>query len=182
MLPADPADIDAIIAAYSEPLAAFIRSRVATDELAEDILQDVWYQYSRTMARAPVEQVRGWLYRVARNRIIDTYRRRQPDWLEDYLPESEGGFYRRAGFAAVDPSPADLLYREQVWALIDAALDTLPPGQRMVFVLNEIEGFTLREIAERTGESLKTIISRKGYAVRRLRAQLRELFDEWMVD
>lgn len=183
MQPADPDHIDAIIADYSAPLAAFIRARVGTDEVAADILQDVWYQFSRSLAQAPIEHVGGWLYRVARNRIIDSYRRRSTSWLEDYLPdEDENMPLRRAAFVAADASPADLVYREQVWTLIDEALDLLPAKQREVFILNEIEGLTLREIAEQTGENLKTIISRKGYAVRRLREQLQELFDEWILD
>lgn len=155
-----------IVADFHQPLLAFIRSRVGSPEDAEDILQDVWLQFAYRDPQDELKSESGWLYQVARNRIIDHYRRISPEWLEDFLydemwEDDEGD----------EPDPG------YFWEEFYEALDVLPANQREVFVMNELEGLTLQEIADASGEKLKTIISRKGYAVRRLRAQLAEIWD-----
>lgn len=157
---------------YGKQLFRFIRGRVPTDEDAEDILQDVWYQLSNQPEVDAIESVSGWLYRVARNRITDWFRKKRPDSLEDY--DVENGALEEWNFDSLE----DEALRELFWEEVFAALEELPEKQRQVFVLNEIEGLTLQQIADQQGENLKTIISRKGYAVKKLRERLEDLYDE----
>ncbi|MEM6800242.1 MAG: sigma-70 family RNA polymerase sigma factor [Bacteroidota bacterium] len=169
-----------IIEEYQVPLKAFISSRLASEEDAEDLLQEVWYQLSKTIQKEEIKNVRAWIYRVARNKIIDSYRKKSADWLEDYVYEDEeGDAYLIDSLLESDESPEMDFIRERFWEDMYEALDALPEKQREVFILNEWEGVTLREIAERRGEKLKTIISRKGYAVRYLREQLELIFEEF---
>lgn len=173
--------LTATIATHEAALLAFVRSRVGSTEDAADIVQEVWYQLSRA-APGSIAHTSGWIYRVARNKIIDHYRRLSPDYLEDFLvTEGEEGRYRN-DLMATDDTPEMSLIRNQFWELLYDALDALPAPQRSVFVRNELEGFTLREIAEDSGEPLKTIISRKGYAVRRLRTILEPVYAEFWED
>lgn len=158
---------DQLVESYQQELSDFARSRVARAEDAEDLLQDVWLQYGRAMDQSVIDQPRAWLYRALRNRIIDQYRRKAPDWLEEQLLEE--GFEEPW---SDDDATEEALNEATFWELFYEALDSLPEKQRTVFLLNELEGLTLREIADASGESLKTIISRKGYAVRRLRQLL----------
>ena len=172
------ADLTATIATHEADLLAFVRARVGAAEDAADIVQEVWYQFSRATPGS-IGHPSGWLYRVARNKIIDHYRRLSPDYLEDFLTvEGEEGRYRN-DLVATDDTPEISLIRTQFWELFYAALEALPTAQRTVFVQNELEGVTLREIAQSSGEPLKTIISRKGYAVRRLRTLLEPLYAEY---
>ncbi|MEL6250803.1 MAG: sigma-70 family RNA polymerase sigma factor [Bacteroidota bacterium] len=171
--------ITLIIEEYQAPLKAFIRSRLASEEDAEDILQEVWYQLSKNLQQGNIENERAWLYRVARNKVIDSYRKKSAEWLEDYVYEEDGDAYLIDSLLESDESPEMDFLREQFWEDMYDALDALPEKQREVFILNEWEGVTLREIAERRGENLKTIISRKGYAVRHLRERLQLIFEEF---
>ncbi len=174
----DEVQIKAIITEFQEPLEGFIKSRVASDRDAEDILQEVWFQLSKTLDIGSLDNPGAWLYHVTRNKIIDHYRKKSPDWLEDFLQEEDGAF----DWDNEEDTPEDIYFRQQFWEELYEALDSLPEKQRIVFVLNEIEGITLREIAEQYGEKLKTIISRKGYAVRQLRRRLEFLFNDFMDD
>jgi RNA polymerase sigma factor (sigma-70 family) len=161
---------------YGKRLFYFIRGRVDTDEDAEDILQDVWYQFSNVMNSEPIEQTSAWLYRVARNRIIDKYRRQEPDSLEEMFADDENNeFNFRELLLAVDENPETEHLRNLFWEQLFAALDELPEEQKQVFVLNELEDISFREIAERTGEKINTLISRKRYAVLHLRKRLEQL-------
>lgn len=172
--------ITQIIEEYQAPLKSFIRSRLASEEDTEDILQEVWYQLSKNLPNGKIENTRAWLYRVARNKVIDSYRKKSADWLEEYVyEEEEGDAYLIDSLLESDESPEMDFLREQFWEDMYEALDALPEKQREVFILNEWEGVTLREIAERRGENLKTIISRKGYAVRHLRERLQLIFEEF---
>ena len=117
-----------------------------------------------------IEDPEAWLYRSARNRVIDTYRKIQPLNLNEIEAESFQD----------DESPEDEVYREEFFDQLEAALNELPGKQRVVFMRNEIEGVTLREIAEEENENLKTIISRKRYAVTRLRAALGDYYEEFL--
>jgi len=165
---------------YGRRLFYFIRGRVNRQEDAEDILQDVWYQFSNMMNSEPIEQTSAWLFRVARNRIIDQYRRQQPDSLEDEIdsePE-EGGFHFREILLAEDSTPEDEHLKNLFWEELFSALNELPEEQRQVFILNELEDIPFYEISERSGEKINTLISRKRYAVLHLRKRLEQLYKE----
>ncbi|MBX7170015.1 MAG: RNA polymerase sigma factor [Pyrinomonadaceae bacterium] len=165
---------------FGKKLFGFIRGKVNTQEDAEDILQDVWSQYSGLDDAEELENVSGWLYQVARNKIIDLYRKKKPDYLEDYSYETEDGEFDFKEILLIDESesPELQMLKDLFWEELIKALNELPENQRQVFVLNEFEDLTLQEIADKYNENLKTIISRKGYAVKHLRKKLKYLYDE----
>ncbi len=165
---------------YGTQLAGFIRSKVGNNEDAKDILQDVWYQFSRITNLDEIENVSGWLYNVSRNRITDNYRKKKPASIEDFTVENEDGEVSIMDILLIDDAnnPELGLFKEVFWEELLKALDELPDSQRSVFVLNELEDVTLKEIAEQQGENIKTIISRKGYAVKHLRKKLNYLYQE----
>jgi len=168
---------------YSKQLFGFIRQRVNSDEDAEDILQDVWYQLSSQPEVEAIEQVGSWLYRVARNRIVDTYRKQRPETLGDYSYEDEDGeLLFKDVLLADDGTPETAYLRELFWQQLMEALDELPENQRQVFIWNELEDETFQEIADRTGENIKTLISRKRYAVQHLRQRLAGLYQDLLID
>ena len=174
-------NIVGVVREYGKRLFGFIRTRVKTDADAEDVLQDVWYQFSRVADTEPIEQISGWLFRVARNRITDQYRKRSNDSLEDYQYEDEdGGFYFKDILLATSDTPETEYLRQVFWEELMAALDELPEAQRNVFVWNELEDQTFQEIADRTGENIKTLISRKRYAAQHLRLRLDTLYQEFV--
>jgi RNA polymerase sigma factor (sigma-70 family) len=149
-------------------LLNFIRRRVADPLDAEDILQEVFSELVEANQRLmPIDHVSGWLFRVARNRIIDLFRRRRPASLEldDLLPSGDEG--PEAAFA-----------RSVLLDELEHAIGELPEDQRDVFVAHEIEGRSFKEIAARTGVSVNTLLSRKRYAVLQLRERLRAIHDE----
>ena len=150
-------------AAHSAALREFVLTRVPAPEV-DDLLQEVWASFAAALKRQDIVQPRAWLYRVTRNRITDLYRSRgtRPEFL-DITP----------AVATAPPPPGE----DVVWENIEAALEALPATQREVFVRNELGGETLREIAEELGVPLKTVISRKGYARRRLQDLLRETYE-----
>jgi len=172
--------IEHIVEEYEGPLGAFIRTRLASEEDARDMLQELWYQLSKAIKVQEINNVKAWLYKVARNKIIDSYRKKSVDWLEDYLYEEEGddGYLLDSLLESEEDPEMDFI-REQFWDDLFEALDSMPEKQRSVFMLNEWDGITLREIADRQGEKLKTIISRKGYAVKHLRLHLQLIFEEF---
>ncbi len=162
-----------VIKTYSAQLLRFIRGRVRSLEDAEDILQDVWLSLNTVVDLEAIENISAWLFRNARNRIVDSYRKQKEETLDDpLLLESDEWVLSTEAFAD------DEFLHELVWERLTAALETLPEKQRNVFVKNELEGHTLQEIADEEGEKLKTIISRKRYAVQQLRNQLQEIYDE----
>ena len=167
------------ISIYGQKLFAFIRGRVRNNEDAEDILQEVWYQlYNTTEA---IEQIGAWLYRVARNKIVDRYRKKLPQPLDESIDadrENEFGF--KEILLANDHDPETEYIKNLFWEQLYEGLSELPVEQREVFVLNEMEGLTFAEIARATGENIKTLISRKGYAVKHLRNKLQTLYDEFL--
>ena len=169
---------------YSKRLSLFIRKRVRSVEDAEDILQDVWYQLSNVVDLSQIEQLNAWLFRVARNKITDRYRRQTPeDSLDSMGFEDDDGTWHIADILLADATTPETQYmRDLFWAELIAALDELPEAQRQVFILNELEDKTLQDIADATGENLKTIISRKGYAVKHLRKRLNVLYEEFLTD
>jgi RNA polymerase sigma factor (sigma-70 family) len=169
------------VTSYGKQLLGFIRQRVNSDEDAEDILQDVWYQLSSVPELDTIEQIGSWLYRVARNRIIDKYRKQKPESLEDYgYEDEEGEFYFKDILLADDGTPETVYMKELFWEQLTMALEELPENQRQVFIWNEIEDQTFQEISDRTGENIKTLISRKRYAVKHLRERLETLYQEFV--
>lgn len=167
-------DIVSVVKSYGSRLFNFIRSRVGNREDAEDILQEVWYQVSNVDINT-INSISGWLHRVAKNKLTDRYRREksiisvnnneEEEWLTNIL-------------SSMDNSPESNQFKEIFWEELMAALDELPQKQKEVFVMNEIDEMTLQEIADLKKENLKTIISRKGYAVKHLRNRLIDLYNE----
>jgi RNA polymerase sigma factor (sigma-70 family) len=176
--------ISAAVAQEQARLRNFIRKRVADEGDAEDILQEVFYELVEAYRlMKPVEQVGAWMFRVARNRIADLFRKRRPETarsdrtravedeealgLEDLLPSPDAG--PEAAYARV------VLLEE-----LEAALEELPEEQREVFVAHELEGRSFKELAAETGLSVNTLLSRKRYAVLHLRRRLRTIYDEFV--
>jgi RNA polymerase sigma factor (sigma-70 family) len=173
-------NISSLIGRFGKQLLGFIRKRVNSQADAEDILQDVWYQLTTAVDTEPIEQMSGWLFKVARNKIIDRYRKKLPDSLDLLLETGENadgpdlaGILLDKG---QDPETDNL--RSLFWKTLHEALDELPEEQSTVFVLNELDGLSFKEIAERTGEKVNTLISRKRYAVLHLRERLLNLYQE----
>ncbi len=172
--------LTSIVQQFGKKLFGFVRGKVKTTEDAEDIIQDVWYQLSNLTNVQDVENVGAWIYQVARNKVTDRYRKKTTDSLENYAYSDEDGEFNFKDVLLLDDSNNPELghFKELFWEELMDALDELPNNQREVFVLNELEDFTLQEIADQKGENIKTIISRKGYAVKHLRNKLNHLYNE----
>jgi len=164
-------------------LRNFIRKRVLDESEAEDILQEVFYELVQTYRlMKPVEQVGAWLFRVARNRIIDRFRKRKPEPVRGNAPagEVEGEIFPwEELLPSPDAGPEAAYAREVLMDEIDTALDELPEEQRDVFLAHELEGRSFKELAAETGLSVNTLLSRKHYAVLHLRRRLRAIYDEF---
>jgi RNA polymerase sigma factor (sigma-70 family) len=173
--------ISEVVEREQSRLLNFIRRRVPDARDAEDILQDVFYELvEANRLLMPIDHVTGWLFRVARNRITDLFRKKRPESfsdaavadeddemlkLEDLLPSPEAG-------------PEALYARNVLLDELESAVDALPEEQREVFVAHELEGRSFKEMAAATGVSVNTLLSRKRYAVRHLRERLRRIHDE----
>jgi RNA polymerase sigma factor (sigma-70 family) len=168
------------ISAYGKNLLGFIRRRVKNDADAEDILQDVWYQFSSVLNSEPIEQTGAWLYRVARNKILDKHKKHTETLLDDMLPDEDDD--DAPDFKAIlmteAKTPETEYLRNLFWEQLFFALDELPEEQRQVFIWQELEDIPFKEIADRTGENVQTLVSRKRYAVLHLRKRLRQLYEE----
>jgi RNA polymerase sigma factor (sigma-70 family) len=164
-------------------LRNFIWRQVADRADAEDILQDVFYEFVRAYRLAkPIEQAGAWLFRVARNRIIDFFRRRKPEMLPNQpMAMSEDGeeLTLEGLLPSPDGGPEAAYARNVLLEELDAALDELPQEQRDVFVAHELEGRSFKELAAETGLSLNTLLSRKHRAVIHLRERLQVIYDEF---
>lgn len=163
-------------------LRNFIRRRVPDPRDAEDILQDVFYELvEANRLLMPVEHVTGWLFRVARNRIIDLFRKKKPESFSDVLTQDEGDELLRLEdlLPSPDAGPEALYVRNLLLDELEIAIEELPPEQREVFVAHELEGRSFKEIAADTGASVNTLLSRKRYAVLRLRERLQHIHDEF---
>jgi len=164
-------------------LLDFIRKRVRSDEDAEDILQDVFYQLTANYnVTEPFEQLSAWLFTVARNKIIDWYRKRRPGFpgeTRDSGEDEEG--VSNPEEVLFDPAggPESAYARSVIWDEVEEALDELPEAQKLVFVRHELEGKSFKEIALETGEPINTLLSRKRYAILFLRERLQELYDDF---
>jgi RNA polymerase sigma factor (sigma-70 family) len=171
-------NITQVINDYSKRLLGFIRKRVNNEADAEDILQDVFFQLIGNTQ--PIEQLTGWLFTVARNKITDKSRKHKPDLLEDLFSNADGEEllnWTEMFFDATANPETDYL-RSLFWEALTNALKELPEEQRTVFELNELEGIPFKEISERTGVSVNTLLSRKRYAVLHLRERLQTLRSE----
>jgi RNA polymerase sigma factor (sigma-70 family) len=165
---------------YGKRIADFIRKRVSSAEDAEDILSEVFYQLSRMDSLAkPVEQVSAWLYRVARNHIINWYAKKKTEPLSLSGDEDDDML---ADFVDVlfsnDSTPETEYLRSLLWAEIETALAELPPEQREIFEQTELLDLPVKEISKITGTPVNTLLSRKHYAVLRLRERLKLLYDD----
>ena len=172
--------ISTTIHEYGEKLFGFVRRKVKSTEDAEDILQEVWFQLSNLSDMAELDNVSAWLYEVARNKITDKARKKKNALLEDYGYETEEGEFNIKEILLLDDTnnPDLTFFKELFWKEFEKAINELPTNQKDVFILNEIDDLTLQQIADQQGEKLKTIISRKGYAVRHLRNKLGYLYKE----
>ena len=157
-------------------LGQFIRGRVSDVGVAEDILQDVFSEFIESERRVlPIEQVGAWLFRVARNRITVWFRRKKPETRAP-ADGKEGDLPWEDTFPSPDAGPEELYARERVRRKLVEALGELPEGQRAIFIAHEFDGLSFREIAELTGESVNTLLSRKYAAVQSLRKKLRSVY------
>jgi RNA polymerase sigma factor (sigma-70 family) len=163
-------------------LLNFIRRHVPDPGDAEDILQDVFYRLvEANRLLMPIEHVTGWLFRVARNRITDVFRKKEPENFSEL--EMEGEDDERSPFEDLLPSPEDgpdaVFARNVLLNELRRALNELPKEQREVFVAHELEGRSFKEMADQTGVSINTLLARKRYAVLHLRERLRRVYDEF---
>jgi len=176
-------DIARLVRHAGERLMRFIRARVPSDADAEDILQEVWQRLITTLEDGPVEHVGAWLYTVARNRIIDRYRKPRMASLDALAAEvepDEEAFELPESLLRDDRTPESEHLRNLFWEQLHAALAELPQEQRQVFVWHELEGLSFQDIAALTGENLNTLLSRKRYAVLHLRRRFQMLRDEFL--
>ena len=165
-------------------LRNFIRRRVPDPRDAEDILQDVFYELvEANRLLMPIEHVTGWMFRVARNRIIDLFRKKRPENFSDVAfahEDDEGELLRLEDLLpSVDASPEALYARSVLLDELELAVEELPEEQREVFIAHELEGHSFKQMAAETGVNLNTLLSRKRYAVRHLRQRLQDIYDEF---
>ena len=172
--------ISQTVSNYGGKLMSFIRPKVKNTEDAEDILQEVWYQFSSLTNLSEIVNVGGWLYRVTSNKIIDKYRKKKTENLEDFVYEDEDGSFSIKDILLLDDSagPDVKMFQDEIWKKLFEALEELPEKQKLVYMENELNDKTLQEIANEQGENIKTIISRKNYAVKHLRNRLRQLYED----
>jgi RNA polymerase sigma factor (sigma-70 family) len=172
--------ISAEIVRASPRLRSFVRRRVRDAADAEDILQDVLAELveSYRLPR-PVEEVGAWLFRVARNRIVDSFRKKRPEAFGDLVDDPEERVRFEELLPSPDAGPEAAYARVVLMEELEAALAELPPEQRDAFIANEIDGESFKDMAARTGVPLNTLLARKRYAVLHLRERLREIRDEF---
>jgi RNA polymerase sigma factor (sigma-70 family) len=164
-------------------LLGFIRQHVRNSEDAKDILQDVLYQFLRGFDDIrSTERITSWLFTVARNKITDHYRKKKPETFSEKMvigSEEEGApLMLEDILPALTREPEDEMMRDMIWDAIDRALDEMPEKQRNVFIWNEFEDRSFKEISAQTGEGINTLLSRKRYAILFLREKLRELYNQ----
>jgi len=171
-----------IVGREGSRLRGFIRRRVPDVRDAEDILQDVFAELvEANRLLMPIDHVTAWLFRVARNRITDLFRRRTPQRFADLRVEAadDERLQLEDLLPSLDPGPDAEYARRVLIDELEDAIAELPPDQRAVFVAHEIEGRSFKEMAEQTGVGINTLLSRKRYAVLRLRERLQDAYDEW---
>jgi RNA polymerase sigma factor (sigma-70 family) len=174
--------ISAVVAREQSRLGSFIRRRVPDPRDAEDILQEVFYELvEANRLLMPIERVTGWLFRVARNRITDLFRKKKPESFSDAAVADENEEMLRLEdlLPSPDAGPEALYARGVLMDELEQAIDELPEEQHDVFVAHELEGRSFKEISAETGVGVNTLLSRKRYAVLHLRERLRRIHEEW---
>lgn len=182
-------EVTQLVNHYTPQLKAFIRKRVVNDEDAEDILQDVFYQLAKKVTDMlnPIENVTAWLYRVTRNNIINKGEKKREQELplfrsneddDEVIEEFADILFSTSGQAS--PSPEAEYLRSLVWSELESALEELPPEQREIFELTELDGLPVKEISEAKGIPVNTLLSRKHYAVKHLRKRLEEMYYDFL--
>jgi len=174
--------ISEIVAEERSRLRNFIRRRVPDPSDAEDIVQEVFYELvEANRLLMPIEHVTGWLFRVARNRITDLFRKKKPEPFSDAAVEDEDGELLRIEdlWPSADAGPEALYFRNVLLDELELALDELPDEQREVFVAHELEGRSFKELSAASGVGVNTLLSRKRYAVLHLRERLQSIHDEF---
>src|SRR5213594_2063545 len=174
--------ISEVVKRKQSRLLNFIRRRVPDPRDAEDILQDVFYELvEANRLLMPIEHVTGWLFRVARNRIADLFRKKRPETFSDAAVEDEDGELLQIEdlLPSPDAGPEALYVRNQLLDELEFALDELPDEQREVFVAHELEGRSFKELSAESGVNVNTLLSRKRYAVLHLRERLQSIHDEF---
>ncbi len=176
--------ISEVVRREQSRLRSFIRRRVPDPRDAEDILQDVFYELvEANRLLMPIEHVTGWLFRVARNRITDLFRKKQPVAFGDAIAsdeeEDEDLLRLEELLPSPDAGPEALYFRSLLLDEFELAVDELPPEQRAAFVAHELEGRSFKQMSTETGVSVNTLLSRKRYAVMHLRERLQNIYDEY---
>ncbi|MGB9121417.1 MAG: sigma-70 family RNA polymerase sigma factor [Candidatus Angelobacter sp.] len=175
--------ISEVVKREGSRLRNFIRRRVADPRDVEDVLQDVFYRLvEANRLLMPIDHITGWLFRVARNRITDLFRKKMPEPFSDAAVEGEEGELLQIEdlLPSPDAGPESPYFRNLLLDELELALDELPEGQREVFVAHELEGRSFKELSDETGVSVNTLLSRKRYAVLHLRERLQSIYDEFM--
>ena len=161
-------------------LRNFIRQRVADASEAEDIMQDVFYEFvAAYRLPEPIEQVGAWLFSVARNRIIDRFRKKKEEPLPEVSGEGDEGIWLDEVLPSADAGPEAAYARAVLLEELYAALAELPEDQRAVFIAHELDGRSFKELAAESGVGVNTLLARKRYAVMHLRARLQTIYDEF---
>jgi RNA polymerase sigma factor (sigma-70 family) len=174
--------ISQVVAEQRSRLRSFIRRRVPDPSDAEDIVQEVFYELvEANRLLMPIEHVTGWLYRVARNRITDLFRKKKPVAFSDAAVVDEAGELLRIEdlLPSPDAGPEALYFRSVLLDELELALEELPHEQREVFVAHELEDRSFKELSAESGVSINTLLSRKRYAVLHLRERLQSIYDEF---
>jgi RNA polymerase sigma factor (sigma-70 family) len=175
--------ISEVIVEERSRLRNFIRKRVRNEADVEDLLQEVFYELvEANRLLMPIEHVTGWLFRVARNRITDLFRKKRPETFSDAALEDENGELLQIEdlLPSPDAGPEAIYVRNMLLDELELALDELPDEQRDVFVAHEVEGRSFKELSAESGVNVNTLLSRKRYAVLHLRERLHSIHDEFM--
>ena len=174
--------ISEVVKREGSRLRNFIRRRVADPRDVEDVLQDVFYRLvEANRLLMPIDHVTGWLFRVARNRITDLFRKKTQELFSDTAVAGEEGELLQIEdlLPSPDAGPEALYFRNLLLDELELALDELPDEQREVFIAHELDGRSFKELAAETGVSVNTLLSRKRYAVLHLRKRLQSTYDEF---
>jgi RNA polymerase sigma factor (sigma-70 family) len=174
--------ISEVVSREQARLRNFIRRRVPDPRDAEEILQEVFYELvEANRLLMPIEHVTGWMFRVARNRITDLFRKKKPESFSGMAVEDEDGDLLRLEdiLPSPDDGPDGLYLRSMLLDELELAINELPPDQREVFVAHEIDGTSFKQMAAETGVNVNTLLARKRYAVRRLRERLQSIHEEF---
>lgn len=173
-------NISKVFAEQGARLRNFIRRRVPDRDEAEDILQDVFYRLvEANRLLMPIDHVTGWLYRVARNRITDLFRKKRTEPLSEVMDEDGEALSIEDLLPSADGGPEEEFRQRVLMEELQLAIAELPEEQRAVFIAHELEGKSFKEIAEQSGVNLNTLLARKRYAVLRLRERLQDMHDEF---